>query len=265
MLGDQEFGLCKELAQELVEDIACRFNVEEHLARDALRFAHVLDRLKVVRDMGLAYADELESLDDISRYELLRGNLNAEPGRPMKDTRAHRLYLEWINQLRHRSLYTENVRQTLIERRKSRKREPVDRGGNTNVWKEREGAPRWGLVNDATQIFELFKPGEATGTEGGAFHEFVNDVFEYATGREGTTHAKVESWVKKLVKAHREQRELQSECARLAAEWKNLTDRDPKRTNTKIEKRLQEVFMDELQLDRRQRELWRVMWPHARL
>ncbi len=76
MLGDQECGLSRELAQELVEDIACRFNVEEHLARGAPRFAHVLDRLNVLCDMGAAYADELESLVYIYRYLQLLGNMD---------------------------------------------------------------------------------------------------------------------------------------------------------------------------------------------
>jgi hypothetical protein len=263
MLGDQECGISKELAQELVKDIACRFNVEEHLARGAPRFAHVLDRLTVIRDMAVALADELDLLDDISRYELLRGNLNAEAGPLMRASRAHNLYLEWISQLRKRSMYIERVQRFMVERRKREKREPIDRGGNTNMWKEQQGAPRWGLVNDAIQIFELFKAGEATGTERGNFHEFVNDVFEYATGREGTTHAKVESWVKILVKAHREARKLQSVYARHDAEWNSLTDRDPMRTSIDTEKRLLEIVRNEMKLDQRQWELWQAMWPHA--
>ena len=96
MLGDQRCGLSRELAEELVKDLAIRFNTEEHLARGAPRFREVLSRLKAICDQLAALADALDTLDDISRYELLGTDLDAEANRSMTATRAHSLYVQWV-------------------------------------------------------------------------------------------------------------------------------------------------------------------------
>jgi hypothetical protein len=166
----------RELAKKLVEDMAWRFNAEQHLARDASRLVHVLRQYEVIRDTALAHASALETLDDIGRYELLSVDLKAEPGREMKDSQAYRLYVDEISRLRKRDLDIDRVEQNLINSRKNTKGEAVDRGGKPNLWYERRGSPYWGLVHDALTVFNLFKAGEAIGYGDSDFQQFVNDA-----------------------------------------------------------------------------------------
>src|SRR5439155_26212253 len=49
----------------------------------------------------------------------------------------------------------------------------IDRGGGRNLFTATQGHPRWGFVYVGPEIYELFKPGMATGHEGGLFHEFL--------------------------------------------------------------------------------------------
>jgi len=59
-----------------------------------------------------------------------------------------------------------------------------DPGAKRNHFTELEGTAKWRLLTDALFAFERFRPGEATGTEEGDLHQFVNEVYEYATGKE---------------------------------------------------------------------------------
>jgi hypothetical protein len=257
-------GCSRELAKELVNDVAWRFNTEQHLARHAPRFAHVLRRYEVIRDKAFELADALEALDDIGRFELLRNSLKSESKSLLEDP-AHGLYAEWIGQLRNRALYVERVRQTLINRRKEKNREAVDRGGNTNLWKEYQGAPTWGLVCDALTVFNLFKFGKATTYAAGAFQQFVNDVFEFATGRQISREGKevgVES-VKKLVKQDRKVRRLDHEFTRRFAETDRLMGSDRRSTGPQGRKRIEKAIEDELRAFKELQSARRAMWPSA--
>jgi hypothetical protein len=57
-----------------------------------------------------------------------------------------------------------------------------DRGGNTNMFREHFGAPNLYLVIRAWEMYGHFKPGAASTTESGSFHNFVYHVRVYATG-----------------------------------------------------------------------------------
>jgi hypothetical protein len=144
-------------------------------------------------------------------------------------------------------------------------RDARDKGGNTNLWKEAEGSPWWGLVYDCIHVYDLFRPGKATGTLGGPFHKFVLAVFEYATGREGDDHAKVEDWIRKLVKPTLLERQKEAEVAALDAEWEEIALRDPM-LRTKMDlQRSEEISNKIVQLFREREELWQRIFPHVRL
>src|SRR6478736_592148 len=80
---------------------------------------------------------------------------------------------------------------------------PGDRGGRTNKFIEDMVIPRWKLVSDCLYVFGIFKPGSATATLGKPFHSFVLEVFEYATGKPAVDYAKVDAWIKQLVRPTR--------------------------------------------------------------
>jgi hypothetical protein len=86
--------------------------------------------------------------------------------------------------------------------------EPADKGGNTNLFKERFGSPDRNLVIAGWRIYERFKPKEASGTEHGVFHEFLKNVFEYASGLYPEDHSSLGSWLKALASLLRQREDL---------------------------------------------------------
>jgi hypothetical protein len=236
--------ISRELALELIEDVARRFNTEEFLSRSAPRFKTVIDNITETENLLIRLVDKLDSLDDITRCELGIDN-------DVNDLIARLAPLVSRCKTRQEELQTRRAQRNL----------PVtDLGGNTNIWKEEVGTPRWGLVNDALEIYEIFHPDEASGTVGGKFHEFVLRLFEYATGQEGADHAKVDDWIKRLVKAHREDKRLRSKQRDLDAECDEIAFRSERleSDNEKISRNMASVKA----IHRKRIGLWRVMYPH---
>jgi hypothetical protein len=58
-----------------------------------------------------------------------------------------------------------------------------DVGGRTNVHTQSFNSPEYVLIGYAWSLFEKHKPGQATGGETGEFHQFVQEIYEYATGK----------------------------------------------------------------------------------
>lgn len=263
--------LSKKLAIKLVTSIARRFNSNEHLARDAPRFNDVMIRLKELKKRSDALAKYLENLDDITVGELEHGrklftgkydyaSLRSEADVPnlRKQTRTKRS--PWTHRLFCLSRCAEITLKDLLQAREREGRSIKDRGGNTNKFKEDIGIPRWRLVTDLLCIYGIFKPGEATATEGKPFHQFVLAVFEYATGKEGETFANVGFWIKRIVGRTRLDEELR-------LRGRTLTDRLEQlvASPTKTEKEVVKTFRELSAIFAQRKELWAITWPHVRL
>jgi hypothetical protein len=275
----QRLGISRALASELVEDVARRFNTEKYLERGAPRFKHVMERLNEKKRLVDALIAHMESDDDITRHELQNvgtGTEHQEQFRalmeaadvkalPRVSTDETASGTSWVDRLKSLSSYIDTTSINLVVWRRRQNLSEVDKGGNTNLWKETIGIPRWGLVNDAISIYEMFKPGKATGTESGPFHRFILDLFEYATGREGTDHAKVEDWIKDLVPAHREDKRAAKKEAKLDAEIDEIIFRDPESRTESDLKRVAELKMAVDEIRHKREEYWQIMWPHVRL
>jgi hypothetical protein len=96
-----------------------------------------------------------------------------------------------------------------------------DRGGNTNLMKERFGPPTWHIVKDCWYFFENCRPGEATASETGPFLQFVNCVYEYATG-EIEENSTLLNWIKKLARLLRHHDKLLQKLGPLEVELDEL-------------------------------------------
>jgi len=275
----KRLGISRELASELVEDAARRFNTEEYLERSAPRFKHVVERLKEQKRLVDALIAHMESDDDITRHELQNAGTSTEhqerfgalmeaadvKALPRVSTDKTDGGTSWVDRLKSLSCYIETTTINLVAWRRRQNLSEVDKGGNTNLWKETIGIPRWGLVSDAIWIYEMFKPGKATGTESGPLHKFILDLFEYATGREGNKHAKVEDWLKKLVPAHREDKRAEKKEAKLDAEIDELILRDSESRTEWDLKRVTELTIAVNEIRQKREEYWQIMWPHVRL
>jgi len=98
---------------------------------------------------------------------------------------------------------------------------PVDKGGNTNLLKERYGPPAWWMVRHAWIVFENCRPGQAKSTEDSPFHRFVNHIYEYATG-ETEENSTLLNWIKKLARALRYHDALLQQLGPLEVELDDL-------------------------------------------
>jgi hypothetical protein len=276
--GKQRYGISKEFAKEFIEHAARRFNKDEYLSSGAPRFKHVVERVKLTQKLAAELAAHLESLDDITRHELQNAGTGTERRKAFHDLMEDadvkalpRVSTDqtgsadtWVERLRKLSTYADVTCSNLMDWRRLQNLSETDKGGNTNLWKETIGIPRWGLVNDALEIFDIFKPNEATGTDNGPFHSFILDLFEYATGLEGAVHGKVDDWIKRLVPAHREDKLLEAKAQKLDAEWDKLSFADPKLETESNLKRIVEIRVELDEIQRARKSLWQIMWPHDR-
>jgi hypothetical protein len=137
----------------------------------------------------------------------------------------------------------------------------ADKGGNTNLIKEMAGSPEWALVSGGWLVYEMFKPGEATGTEGGPFHSFLMRVFEFATSK-NPEESKLLPHIKSIVPERRRYMELKIREQQLVAERDGLENDDGRYRN---EDRAAEIG-EELILLRGQRIQLAPWWepPNAR-
>jgi len=259
--------LSKKLAIRLVGGIARRYNYNEYVARDAPRFSDILESLRNFERLSAALAEQIEHSDDLTIRILQLGFARRDAAKDpllklMKDadvqalTNPHSL---WARRLFSLSKCANLNRQRLVQRRERQGRTINDRGGRTNMFKEDEGIPRWRLVTDLLYIHQIFKPGAATSTEGGPFHRFVLDVFEYATGKEGEVFAKVEYWIKKLVKPTRDDEALRLRADALRDELDQMAvNDDSEETLKKFVAKIREIraITDERE------KLWAITWPH---
>ena len=116
----------------------------------------------------------------------------------------------------------------------------VDKGGNTNLFKEESRPPDFSFVVEGWRLFEKFRPNEAKGTEGGLFHTFLQNVYEYATGLEAESYSGVSTWIKRLAVFLRTKDDLLARSAGLAMDLEYVTTFPNKEELQEVEEALQQ-------------------------
>lgn len=209
----------------------------------APRFSEQIKYVEKLQMLSDALSQHLRSVDEFTRVDLQANNLEMD------------LMLQYAGAT---TLCAATTLQDLEGRRQRQRRSLVDRGGNTNVYKELEGPPAWRLVTDLLHIYEQLSPQPAQATECGDFYDFAFEIFEYATG-EPECRA-LEFWIKKLVKPTREQNALRLEIEALSNELEELSKADGE-ANLK-----RAVEISKAIIDRQNRELAlaEITWPHFR-
>ena len=129
-----------------------------------------------------------------------------------------------------------------------------DRGGNTNLIKEIAGSPEWRFVSAGWLVFDMFRQGEATATEGGPFHSFLMSVFEFATGRDPEQSRLMPS-IKDIARKRRRFMDISIRERALSEELDALEDDHGRWTNPT---RVDEIGVEQLELYRDRLEL--VAW-----
>lgn len=199
--GKNTIELTKDGARNQIESLAQHYLLDDHLNKDAPRtnvaglrkFAGLLSKV----------ANCAETLNDYERMSLQLNFLGIPISEITETADLAGLPLPGLIDggkrsapfIRHLDALRSHVN-SVIE-------SGVDKGGNTNFHKGLWGSARSNLAEVGWTVFDAFKPGMATGSEHGPFHDFLDAVFEYATGQEGCEHARLFDWVKKWARDNR--------------------------------------------------------------
>ena len=187
---------CERCAEERIRKLAMRFNKLRFAKKGAPRAKHVTRNLDGVARKSRELAAALKSLDDYSRDWLLtpRKPVENEPEGSLlfEKSKASELpppstvapgdgkFVEQMIALDH---YVRLMSDRFeIWRLLNSPYAIKDAGGNTNMFNQYFGSPDHALVIGAYHLYEDFKPDGVRKTEHGSFHQFVDQVFLFATG-----------------------------------------------------------------------------------
>lgn len=242
---------CFQCAGAAIQNLAVTYNAKTLLAANAPRAKDVVVQIEAVRDGAQQLLNCILALDDYARAQFQKYGGASSLDLPLysgyfdewDEEDPEESDYEWVRNL---SDLIKGANATLTGFRKSRgigKNQRVDKGGNTNLFKEEKRSPDFNFVVDGWNLFEKFKPNEARGTEGGSFHLFLQYVYEYATGLEAEEHSSLSSWVKALAATLREISELSTKRARISS-LRDVDDQDVQ--NESLSQNLREALDREI-------------------
>jgi hypothetical protein len=164
----------------------------------------------------------------------------------------------WITRLESLSRHANATEKLFLISQGVEDSDHLDKGGNRNLWKDLRGSARWALAHEGWHVYEMFKPDHASGTDGGPFHLFLMDVFEFATGLDPEVHSKLIHSVKMVCPANRRYSDHMNEIRKLEAE-----ERKFKQTpSITPEEYFEIVGRKRLALEKKRLELWQALYPH---
>jgi hypothetical protein len=282
-------ALSEELAYQQVWSLATNYNRQQRLDRNAPRPRDVMNQLSKLETLAGELARFLPLLDDLTRHRLQTAGTGINSfctdfhsplfdeadiiGLPVP-TRENdpETPSRWVRRLEALSEYANFAQRMFLRSKDIDSPELLDRGGNTNLYKALYGSAQWALVNGGWQIYELFKPGKATGTEGGAFHLFLLDVFEYATGLEPEENSKLTYWLKRVSSSNRRYVEILRRQEILRDELdaienyesdQNSENKPERCASEEKSKRSDEISKELIELERDRLEVWPSLFPYS--
>jgi hypothetical protein len=268
----------EELAFERVTLLATAYNRQRLVAQNAPRPKHVVDCLDKLETLAGELARLIPSLDDFTLHALQTAGTGMasfadvfehplmeqaavdDLPAPTASTQAKTPSL-WGRRLEALSQYANETRVTFLVSQGINSPDEVDKGGNTDLYKRLFGSPQWALVQGGWNEYDLFKSGQATGTEAGPFHLFLMDVFEYATGLEPEENSKLTFWLKRVSSANRRYKEIINRQKVLMQEQKSI--RSSEMDTTSVATRFQEISAEWRALERQRMELWPALQPNS--
>jgi hypothetical protein len=244
--------VCFRCAGSGIQTLAVTYNSNNILNRNAPRAKDVVLQVEAVRDCAQELLTVILSLDDYARNAFYKfggsgsldlpihaGCLNDYMEEDPKDSEC-----EWVRNLDALIDAANATSRGFKRSRGAGSGQLIDRGGNTNLYKQDSQSPDFNLVVDGWRLFERFRPNEAKGTEGGSFHLFLQCIYEYATGLEGEQYSGLSTWIKVLAGPLREMDDLSANRAALICGIENLAVHERKPRD--------EQFRDQLEaIDRR--------------
>jgi hypothetical protein len=192
---------CVACAGNAIQKLAVEYNTNRLLNEGAPRSTDVQAEIDAVISSTEALVKALMRMNDYTRKAFERnpdmpcylGQYDGEPDPP-----AYSSYSDLDCEL-IRNLLSVRDAGAAVSAKYRKRSSSLDRGGNTNLFKEEHGSPDSNLVKSGWMVFETFQPGKATGTTtNGAFNEFLGHVYGYATGKDPEEYSGLAVWIKTL-------------------------------------------------------------------
>lgn len=223
--------VCVRCAGNEIQALAVLYNSNTILNRNAPRAKAVALQVEAVRDSAQQLVKVILSLDDYARSAFQKfggsGSLDLPTHAGCMDDYMEEdpedLDCEWVRNLNALIGAANATSKGFRRSRGAGNGQLVDRGGNTNLYKQDSQSPDFNLVVDGWHLFEKFRPNEAKGTEGGSFHLFLQCIYEYATGLEAEQNSGLSTWIKVLAGPLRLMDDLSASRAALVSVIENLT------------------------------------------
>jgi hypothetical protein len=269
-------AVSEEWAIQLIYSLASAYNKQTYLSRGAPRVKDVIQELAELERRAGELSRYLQSLDDYSRLLLQTAgsgvaNFHEYTDYPlMKEANFdglpkpadHAPILDgWVSNLAALSRYVNATLNNFLISNGIETIDSADKGGNTDLYKHIYGNARWSFVKEGWHIYEMCKPGQATGTVDGPFHEFLEAVFEFATGLKPEKHAKLEQFLKSVVSSNRRMKNLLKQEAELYR--KSLKIGKQKMPREEKLRELKEIEEEEERLGAEIYEVWAELYPYT--
>jgi hypothetical protein len=211
---------CTNCAAKEVTKIAEIYNRNTLLCEDAPRATGVTEKLKDVQRNARRLLRSISGLDDYSLMLITQfdetGLFNADVTRFFHRTGARVQPVgnrSWIQNLEALDRASEEAIGDFATWR------PEHKGGDTNLFKQLNHSPDRNLVVSGWEVFDAFRPGEANGTiVKGCFHDFVGQVYCYATKCAPEEHSTLGAWVKALAVPLRKRKRVKERCDQIKRE-----------------------------------------------
>ncbi|MGY3032722.1 hypothetical protein ACVIIV_001892 [Bradyrhizobium sp. USDA 4354] len=242
---DQEQCTCRDCAKAGVKELAFVYNKDVIRSKDAPRAADVLREIEDIRAAVEVLRNAISSVNDFTRlafsdvggFASLHEREAPDRSGPCKGLEFYDGSREWKQSLTLLERATYAASDRFLEVR-GLPRGSIDKGGNTNLFKEYRTSAEYQLVVQGWSLFQRFRPNEAKGGEKSDFHNFLRDVYAYATRRDAEKYSGVTSWLHALARPLRKLDELVAERTQLFCELKSPLDPDDRKT---LEKKLSMV------------------------
>ena len=271
-------AVSEELAFERIWLLATSFNERELLSEGAPRTKDVIENLTKLERLSGELCRHLKSLDDFTRHRLqtagsgigdfskfvdypLMNEADVDGLPPPDEEILYPRQDGWVQRLDALSRYANATSCMFLMSKGIVNIDTADKGGNSNLYKTLYGTAKWNLVHQGWHVYEMFKPGEATGTEGGSFHLFLQDVFEYATGLEPEEHSKLTEWLKKVPPVNRRMHEITERRLALIDEAAEIESSNL--GLDEMQRRLKSIADEEQALEKERYDLWPQLYPYS--
>jgi hypothetical protein len=229
---------CVACAGNAIQKLAVEYNTNRLLNEGAPRSTDVQAEIDTVLSATEALLKAIMRMNDYTRKAFGRhSHLPAYLGAfdNEADPPAYATYSDFDYEL-IKDLVNVRDDAAAVSAKYRKRSSSLDRGGNTNLFKEEHGSPDSNLVKNGWIVFETFQPGKATGTTtNGAFHEFLGHVYGYATGKDPEDYSGLAVWIKTLAVLLRRRQDCIGEAIAVEREIGELEAIDPDQASRESE------------------------------